>query len=71
MSRSKKKIAGGTWACCKSQKIGKKICHRKFRRRNDLYKMWQAVPSWDLGGEGKGFYRLDKDSDLYKQMIRK
>jgi hypothetical protein len=33
--------------------------------------MWQAVPSWDLGGEGKGFYRLDKDSDLYKQAIRK
>ena len=71
MSRSRKKIAGGTWACCKSQKIGKKICHRKFRRRNDLFKMWLAVPSWDLGGDGKGFYRLDKESDLYKQAIRK
>lgn len=71
MSRSRKKIAGGTWACCKSQKIGKKICHRKFRRRNDLYKMWQAVPSLELGGDGKAIYTLDKESEMYKRMTRK
>ena len=71
MSRSRKKIAGSTWCCCKSQKKGKQLCHRKFRRRNDLYKMWQAIPSWDLGGDGKGIHTFDKKSELFKIITRK
>lgn len=34
MSRSRKKMAGSTWACCKSQKKGKQLCHRINIRRN-------------------------------------
>ena len=33
MSRSRKRTPISCWVCCKSQKRGKQVCNRKFRRR--------------------------------------
>ena len=33
MSRSRKRMPGSTWCCCKSQKKGKQASSRKFRRK--------------------------------------
>ena len=53
--------------CCKSQKRGKQVCNRKFRRQQ-RQKMrvgdYQSLPlrtfevmsPWDLGGDGKGYF---------------
>ena len=60
MSRSRKKIAGGTWVICKSQKIGKKICHRKFRRRNvaDCPDEYFFNPNYDRNSD---YYTLENE----------
>ncbi len=71
MSRSFKKVAGGTYVGCKSQKKGKQACHRKFRRNGSLTKMREAMDEWDLGGDGKTVYTWDTSSELYKRSIRK
>lgn len=71
MSRSRKKYAGGTNCVCKSQKKGKQMCHRKFRRVGKFFKMREAMDSWDLGGDGKSVYTFDKNSEEYEKYTRK
>lgn len=71
MSRSRKRVAGGTNVVCKSQKKGKQLCHRKFRRNGTLHKMLEAVNQWDLGGDGKSVYTWDSKSEEYKKYTRK
>lgn len=75
MSRSRKKICGGTNAICKSQKKGKRFCHKKFRmaEREGRYplRMREVMDSWDMGGDGKRVYTFDRDSDDYKKYTRK
>lgn len=82
MSRSKKKFAGGTHVCCKSQKRGKQHASRKFRRRATLClkagdydklprRSIELTPSYDLGGDGKGVYTFDRHHADYARWLRK
>lgn len=87
MSRSVKKIAGGTCAVCKSQKRGKQMSHRAFRKiakrmikaysvNEDIVmdlplRQMEAVSSWDLGGDGKTVYTWDANSTNGKIWRRK
>ena len=75
MSRSRKKVCGGTYAICKSQKKGKRFCHKKFRMAEregrEPMRMREMMDSWDMGGDGKTVYTRDKTSELYKKLIRK
>ena len=63
MSRSRKSQPYTVGAGCRSQKRGKRVCNRKFRRqerRAILSGRWDSLPyrqievmdSWDLGGDG-------------------
>ena len=68
MSRSRKHNPGGTIACCKSQKQGKRSSSRKLRRlvRTLLNtrgedavlprKGRELTNQWDLGGDGKQYW---------------
>lgn len=72
MSRSRKKVCGGTNAVCKSQKKGKVACHRKFRRSKKLfYKMREVMDPWDLGGDGKQIYSFNPKKDGMEKWLRK
>lgn len=72
MSRSRKKVCGGTNAVCKSQKKGKVACHRKFRRSKKLlYKMREAINQYDLGGDGKRLYSANPQKDGLEKLLRK
>lgn len=82
MSRSRKKVCGGTICCCKSQKRGKQIASRKFRRNEHrLMAMgkYHSLPirsieitsPWDLGGDGKGVYSWDVKEEIYLKFTRK
>lgn len=64
MGKSRRKVAGGTWCCCKSQKKGKQISSRRFRHHtNQLvrtcqfdglpFRSYKLTSPWDLGGYGK------------------
>lgn len=66
----------------KSQKHGKQICHRKFRRRgyvlinSRIYeklpiRQWEIVNQWDLGGDGKCFMGYHIDEDWFIKLMRK
>ena len=68
MSRSRKKYPITTIASCKSQKKGKTLASRRFRRTanhrlatedyDDLpQKSIELTESWDLGGDGKQWLR--------------
>lgn len=83
MSRSRKKIAAGTICICKSQKPGKQMCNRRFRRKERRllnhgrysklpFKPREVIDEWDLGGDGKRIYTWpEKDKDSYEKWIRK
>lgn len=74
MSRSKKRNPGHTW-CGFSQKKGKKISNKRFRRSEHmLIKMdsFLSLPvntkeltnQYDLGGDGKEFYCPQRKNKL-------
>lgn len=82
MSRSRKKVCGGTICCCKSQKRGKQIASRRFRRNEHrLIAMgkYYSLPirsreltsPWDLGGDGKTVYSRTPGDEVYERYIRK
>ena len=82
MSRSRKKTPVSTICCCKSQKRGKQCCNRRFRRRermllhmNDIEGLpnrpMEIMDPWDLGGDGKRFWKIPPESEIYKRMMRK
>ena len=66
MSRSRKKNPGHTW-CGRSQKRGKQLSNKRFRRsehQNITMGNFISLPlrtreltnQYDLGGDGKGFF---------------
>ena len=82
MSRSRKRTPVSTICCCKSLKRGKQCCNRRFRRRermllrkNDIdglpTRPMEIMDPWDLGGDGKCYWRIPPDSDIFKRMMRK
>ena len=81
MGKSKKRTPVSTWCYCKSQKRGKQICHRKFRRKerilvlsgrfNELpYRQWELVEQWDLGGDGKHYCGYYPEEEWFIKLIR-
>ena len=82
MSRSRKRTPVTCWVGCKSQKRGKQICSRKFRRQvHQLisvgrleqlpFLMREVMESWDLGGDGKGYVHADSSEEWFVKMMRK
>ena len=82
MSRSRKRTPISCWVCCKSQKRGKQVCNRKFRRREHQaisvgnYERLPLLPievmsSWDLGGDGKGYHHGEPTEGWFIKMMRK
>ena len=82
MSKSKKKTPVGTICCCKSQKRGKQLCHRKFRRKERTmiqkgdfarlpFRMFEVTEQWDLGGEGKCFFGINHNEEWFVKLMRK
>lgn len=82
MSRSKKKTPITYWAGCKSQKRGKQVCNRKFRRKEHQtisvgkidqlpYKSIEMMDPWDLGGDGKCYYHAKPTDERYIKLMRK
>ena len=82
MGKSRKRTPVSTWCCCKSQKQGKLICHRKFRRKertlihSDKFdhlpcRQWEIVRQWDLGGDGKCYFHGDPTEEWYVKLMRK
>lgn len=82
MSKSRKKICGGTNVCCKSQKRGKQFASRKFRRkayqlllkgRYDSLpqKSMEVTSPWNLGGDGKRVYCWAPNGGIFERFTRK
>jgi hypothetical protein len=82
MSRSRKKAPVSTYCCCKSQKKGKQCCNRKFRRKDRAliangrfgqlpYSRIDILAPWDLGGDGKHYWRINPESEWYSKLMRK
>jgi hypothetical protein len=82
MGKSRKKTPVSTWCCCKSQKQGKLICHRKFRRKERTlihsdkfehlpYRQWELVSQWNLGGDGTCYFHGDSTEEWYVKLMRK
>lgn len=82
MSRSKKKFPAGVICCCKSQKQGKKIASKRFRRHVKIlihrkkyeclpYRSIEIISPWDLGGDGKTFYGYHPECEWYIKIMRK
>ena len=82
MSRSRKRMPVTTWCCCKSQKKGKQASNRKFRRKAHVllhqgkdhllpFKSFEAMHSWDLGGDGKAFFGFHPGEEWYAKLMRK
>ena len=82
MSRSRKKFPAGVCCCCKSQKRGKKVASKRFRRRVRMLisqGKYEWLPThsieltspWDLGGDGKTHYGYHPDCDWYVKLMRK
>jgi len=82
MSRSKKHLPITCWAGCKSQKRGKQMCNRKFRRRERMslntiqfeklpLRTIEVMDPWDLGGDGKTYYRAEPSDEWYIKLMRK
>ena len=82
MSRSRKRMPGSTLCCCKSQKKGKQASSRKFRRKVHVllhqgkdhrlpFKSFEAMRSWNLGGDGKAFFGFHQEEKWYVKLMRK
>ena len=82
MGKSKKRTPISTFCCSKSQKRGKQICHRKYRRiehmmlrsNNDEHlpiRQYEIVSPWNLGGDGKVYWGHYPDKEWYKKLMRK
>ena len=82
MGKSRKRTPVCTWCCCKSQKRGKQISHRKFRRLEQIlvhtekyeflpFRQWEIVMQWDLGGDGKHYCGHSPDEEWYTKLMRK
>ena len=82
MSRSKKKFPAGVWCGCKSQKKGKRVASKRFRRytkiliaqaKYDLLPKRSIVITspWDLGGDGKRFYGYHPECEWHARIMRK
>ena len=82
MGKSRKRTPVSTWCCCKSQKRGKQICHRKFRsmeREMLSHQEWDSIPvrqrevvdPWELGGDGKVYWYHAPDDEWYIKLMRK
>ena len=82
MSKSRKKFPGGTCCCCKSQKRGKVVASKRFRRRTRTLiqqRLYEYLPlksieltsPWDLGGDGKSFYGFHPGCEWYVKLLRK
>ena len=82
MSRSRKRTPITYWAGCKSQKRGKQVCNRKFRRKEHQtismghleclpYKSIEIMDPWDLGGDGKCYYHAEPTDEWYIKLMRK
>lgn len=82
MSKSRKRFPGGTWCCCKSQKRGKQIASKRFRRTTTMLihqQKFDKLPlrsieitcPYDLGGDGKAFYGFHPECDWYAKVMRK
>ena len=82
MGKSRKKTPVCTWCCCKSQKRGKQISHRKFRRLEQVLvhsekfdvlpkRQWEIVEQWDLGGDGKQYFGHSPSENWYIKLMRK
>ena len=82
MSRSRKRMPGSTWCCCKSQKRGKQASSRKFRRKAHVLlhqgrdhllplKPFEVMSPWDLGGDGKHFWGFYPEEVWYIKVMRK
>lgn len=66
----------------KSQKRGKQMCHRCFRRREHVmihvgnydrlpYRQLEIVEQWDLGGDGKCYWGEAPSEEWYIKLMRK
>lgn len=82
MSRSKKKFPAGVICCCKSQKRGKNVASKRFRRCVKSlmhqrkyeclpYRSIEITSPWDLGGDGKIFYGYHPECEWYLKVMRK
>lgn len=82
MGKSRKKVCGGTNCCCKSQKKGKQLASRRFRRKEHLmiaHQRFDSLPKrsfeitspWDLGGDGKRVYSWNPNDEFYEKCLRK
>lgn len=84
MTRSRKRFPGGTWCCCKSQKRGKQVSNRRFRRKEhqlihqeDYHRLplnpMELTSPWDLGGDGKHewFCPLEEQGEAYRRWMSK
>ena len=82
MGKSKKKFPAGLYIGL-SQKSGKQISHRRFRRREHSliqvgYYEWlsfcqyEITNRWDLGGDGKAVWGVGcEDEEWYIKAMRK
>ena len=82
MSKSKKRTPISRYVCCKSQKRGKQMCNRKFRRREHqvinaedyerlLVFTIEVMNPWNLGGDGKGYFHGDSHEEWFVRLMRK
>ena len=82
MSRSKKRTPVTCWVGCKSQKRGKQVCNRKFRRRERISistNLFERIPHlsievmdpWNLGGDGKVYFHAGPSDEWYIKLMRK
>lgn len=76
MSRSRKKVPVSTFACCKSQKKGKIMASKRFRRlvKSLLSQGEELLPmkshdvtsTYDLGGDGKTYWKNHTEEFMRK-----
>lgn len=81
-SRSRKKFPAGVNCCCKSQKKGKKVASKRFRRKVKVLmhqESYEQLPflsieltsPWNLGGDGNSFYGFRIEYDRNEKVMRK